>query len=289
MVIGDNQMTFNRRNYKLNRDDVIQLYSEYLKETQNNAVDWNLVRAREEILKLDHNELLILQSSVEHWEKLMGDRDLNFRRELCAKLYNLERTNFMAELNLSEGAVSNLFNKFTMPVMPRPFQLSVLLNHPWQLINKTDPDPYSFAESPEYFNEGVSKRIHLEDLADEQPNVRSICEYVIVDAQNLFQEESAAVTGRWVTTYPEFDYFEFHLSYEPLIDKMLRASILYYFPLARYLITTYRPFKPSFKRSVWVIIPKLFQVTDIEGSLIILRLMYINIPLKLQNQKLTRK
>ncbi|MFC6232562.1 hypothetical protein ACFQI7_32790 [Paenibacillus allorhizosphaerae] len=250
-------MTFNQASYKMNRDETFRLYNSYLDSIQNkNTKESELVKARVEILNLYYYELLILQSSITHWETLLSDPDLNFRRKLCLKLYNLKQVDVEAFLDLSDGAVSNLFNKSSMPVWPRPFQLSVLFNHPWQLINNLDPDPNSYRESPEYFHAGVSERIHLQSLSEERSKVKTVRGYVITDSQELFPGESGPVTGRWVTTYPEFDYFEFHLNYEPMVHKGLREAILHYFPAAKHLITTYRPFKPLNKRSVWAIIPK---------------------------------
>lgn len=268
MVSGDDYMKLNPIMYKINRNEVHENYNIYLIETQKiEPVKSAVVKARNKILNLWHYELLILQSSKEHWEKLMKDPSLNFRRELCANLYRLERTNIMEELDLSSGAVSNLFNESTNPKWPRPFQLSVLFEHPWQLVNYEIPDPYSYSESPEYFEERVSKKIHLNDLANERSKVLSIRGYVIINAPELFQEESTALTGRWVTTYPEFDYFEFHLNYEPIIDKLLREALLKLFPMAKYLFTTYRPFKPLSKRALWVIIPKNESLPSYEGML----------------------
>lgn len=258
MVIGDDDMFFNPRNYELTRADVIQHYTNYLYLIENSHIsEWDLERAKAAILKLDYNELLILQSSKERWEKLMYDR-LDFRMELCNLLNNLNRSHIMSELNLEAGAVSHIFNLKikTMVKWPGPFQLSVIWNHPWQLINKKNPDPNSFLESPEYFEEGVSRQVELMDLSKERSKVTYISGYVIPDAQTLFQHESAPVPGRWVTTYPEYDYFEFLINYEPLVDKELREKVLRIFPLAKHLVTTFRPFKPLNKRAVWVIIPK---------------------------------
>lgn len=259
-------MTFNRESYKMTRKDTLQVFKDYIEViTHKESIDWDVVKKKEALLALSHNELLIIQSSSKRWEQLLNNSDVNFRRAICAKLFNLERVDIMRELNLSDGAVSNLFNKATMPVWPRPFQLSVLLDHPWQLINKENPVPYSYSESPEYFNEGVSKHVHLKDLSNERFNVRSIYGYVILNPQELFQQESRPIAGRWVTTYPEFDYFEFHLNYEPLIDKVIRKGILELFPQAKHMITTFRPFKPTGKRSIWIIIPKKQDIGSYQG------------------------
>ncbi|NGM83951.1 hypothetical protein G5B47_16150 [Paenibacillus sp. 7124] len=252
-------MTFDPIMYKTNRSEVHQALNEYLnalKMDSENPRLGLLVKARLKVLGLCHYELLILQSSIEHWKILMSDPSLTFRRELCAKLYKLKNTDIMNELELSSGAVSNLLKKSTLPIWPRPFKLTVLFGHPWQLINYESPDPNSLPESPEYFEEGVSQHVHLKELAKKRSEVSSIRGYVIADALELFKQESTAVTGRWVTTYPEFDYFDFHLNHEPLIDNVLRGALKELFPLAKHVITTYRPFKPESKRALWVIVPK---------------------------------
>lgn len=261
-------MTFDPVMYKTNRSSIHERYATYESASQlYHNQDSMVVRAKVKLLENWYYELLILQSTQKRWEMLMSDPSLNFRRQLCARLYNLQRVIFEKELKLTSGAVSNLFNGSTMPKWPRPFKLSVLFDHPWQLINYDSPDPYSFQESPEYFEENVSKKISLYGLSNERIEVSSICGYVIVDAPKLFPQESSAISGRWVTTYPEFDYFEFHLNSEPLVDNVLRAELLKFFPLAEDVITTYRPFKPSAKRSLWVIIPKNKTLPSYKGMM----------------------
>jgi hypothetical protein len=256
MVNGDDPMNFSPAGYNLNRSEAFKKYNDYLNTLEGTHTDSELINAREEILKLYYYELLILQSSIKIWEKLMNDPDLNFRRQLCAKIYNLKYSHFVEALDLSDGAISNIFRKSTLPEEPRSSLLSVMMNHPWQLINRKEPNPYSYSNDSEYFEKGVSKQVELSELSDEISEAKSICGYIITDAQTLFQHESALVVGRWVSSYPEFDYFEFYLNYEPLIDKVLRVAVLKLFPKAKYLITTYRPFKPLGKRAMWVIFPK---------------------------------
>ena len=57
-------------------------------------------------------------------------------------------------------------------------------------------------------------------------------------------------TGRWVTTYPEMEYFEFHLPTSPLFIK---RDIRNAFPFATHLVTTYTI---PIGRSLWVMGPK---------------------------------
>lgn len=267
MVIGDDDMIFSPTSYKMTRADTLRLYENYEQTIALQGVDdWQLFQTKNELLFLNYNELLIIQSSFEYWNKLMNDSDLNFRRSLLTKLYNLMRSDIMEELGITEGAASNLFNNATFPKWPRPFKLSILLNHPWQLVNKVIPDPFSYGESPEYFEKGVSKQISLVQLSDERTKVKSINGYVILDSYSLFQHEPTPITGRWVTTYPEFDYFEFHLNQEPLVDKVLRKQILRLFPQAKYIITTFLPCKPA-KRALWTIIPKNEALGSYQGML----------------------
>src|SRR5690606_7727406 len=108
---------------------------------------------------------------------------------------------------------------------------------------------------PEYFNPGVSKRIDITEILSERNRIKSISGFVVLNPQLLFQQEDA-VTGRWVTTYPELDYFEFHLTYEPLMDRALKKAIVSLFPNAKYIVTTFRPFKPESYRSFRVVFPK---------------------------------
>jgi hypothetical protein len=197
----------------------------------------------------------------------MNDPLLSFRRRLCTRLFNLSGTKIGIELNRSSGAISNLFEDDTLPQWPRPFQLSVLFDHPWQLVNKTNPDEYSFFESPEFFEDGVANRIEIWSLMDDLSKVKSIRGYVITNPGEMFSDKSSPITGRWVSTYPEFDYFEFHLNSEPLIDNKFRKGILEIFPTAKYVLTTYRPFKPVHKRSLWVIIPKNKSLGSYQGML----------------------
>jgi hypothetical protein len=256
MVIGDYMMKFNPTSYKLTRSDILSLFKKYDAMTSLGDVDkWAINQCKSELLSLHYNELLILQSSLEHWNKLMSDHDLNFRRFILAKVYNLTRSHIVDELSITDGAVSNLFNNATLPKWPRPYQLSILMNHPWQLVNKVNPDPLSYRESPEYFQGDVSKQISVMKLRDERSNVKSICGYVITDPASLFLNEYEPITGRWVTTYQEYDYFEFHVTKEPIVDRPLQSEIQKLFPQAEYIYTTFLPYKPL-KRAVWIIIPK---------------------------------
>ena len=211
---------------------------------------------KNKIKKLPYQDLLIIQSSNVLWEELMHNSDFHFRRFICKRIANLTEIHLMEALNYSSsGAANQLFNITNIPDLPRAFQLGVLFGHPWQIVNKKDPDELSYSSFSEYFYHGVAKRINIRTLGNEQSNVSGIAGYVITDPQELFRQEFAPITGRWVTTYHEMDYFEFHLSSEPFLDKETRMRILDVFPEAKDIIRTYIPFRPDFK-ALWIMIPK---------------------------------
>ena len=268
MVIGDYMMKFNPTSYKLTRADILSLFKKYeaMISLGDDVDKWAINQCKDEIRSLHYNELLILQSSIEIWNKLMSDSDLNFRRFILAKVNNLTPSNIKDELAITNGAVSNLFNKATVPKWPRPYQLSILMNHPWQLVNKVYPDPISYEEWPEYLQGGIPKQTSILELFDERSNVKSISGYIITDPALLFPDESGPITGRWVTTYLEYDYFEFHVTKEPIVDMPLQTEIQKLFPQAEYIYTTVLPYKPK-KRAIWIIIPKNKKVGSYYGML----------------------
>lgn len=260
-------MTIGQEDYSAYRSSPVQIIKEYLDAVKLADVRQSELTSRKaKILDLDYRDLLIAQSSTERWEKMMNDPDIYFRRALCKKAYRLTDTDIMRALSLSSGAANNLFHLSDMPKWPRPLQLGVLFNHPWQLVNKKDPDEYSYSEATEYYYSGVAKRIHIKNLGYERPSVMSIAGYVITDPQELFPQECSPVTGRWVTTFPEMDYFEIHLNHEPLMDKVTQKRILNVFPIANDVITTYLPFRPK-KRSLWIITPKKGRMNEYFGIL----------------------
>jgi hypothetical protein len=226
-----------------------------------------LKSVRRKFGRLDYTDVLVLQNSSELWHLLMNDPDLYFRRTLCKKLFNLSEPDVAEALKYSAtsaGAAHNLFNSSGMPSWPRPYKLAILLNHPWQLVNQEDPEAFSYSEHAEYFDPRVAKKIHIMELCNERTLVRSIAGYVILNPQELFPLEMPPVTGRWVTTYPEMDYFEFHLHHEPVLDKATQKRILNVFPLAIDAITTYVPFRSNM-RSLWIMMPKVGRKQDYKG------------------------
>lgn len=250
------------------------LVDEYFTITDklNNSSDLKQLQAKlkstkRKLCRLDYVDVLALQNSFELWHALMNDPDLYFRRTLCRKLFNLSEPDVAEALGYSAtraGAAHNLFNSSGMPHWPRPFKLSILLNHPWQLVNKNDPEEFSYSSPAEYFDPGVAKKIHIKDLSKERAQVKSIAGFVILNPQEVFSLETPPVTGRWVTTYPEMDYFEFHLHHEPVMDKALQKRILNVFPFANDVITTYVPFRSNM-RSLWIMMPKAGREQDYKG------------------------
>ncbi|TJY42670.1 hypothetical protein E5161_07415 [Cohnella pontilimi] len=260
-------MTIDQKHYQLFRIEPLRIVNDYLNAAQRaNVREAELSVKREAVKKLSYRDLLIVQSSSELWHQLMGSLDVQMRRWVCKNLYKLSEPKLMKELKFSKAAAHNLFDDTDWPERPRPFQLGVLFNHPWQLVNEKNPDAFSYSESAEYFITGAAKRTNIQELAAQRAQVISIAGFVITDPQELFPQESSPVTGRWVTTYPEMDYFEFHLSREPLLDKNTQKKILNVFPVANDVITTYTPFRPN-KRSLWVMMPKAGRMNEYHGIL----------------------
>lgn len=250
-------MGFNRNNYNTNRTAVHNVYEKYLNLIQSpHSNSHKLVEAKEDILSLPYYELLIMQSSIKRWETLMSDPSLYFRRSLCAATYNIKQNDIAIELGISEGAVSRLFNEDKMPKWPKPFLIGVLLDHPWQLNNMIEPDTDSFRISPEYFYPGLLKQVDIKEINKEREKTRSISGFKVLNPHVLFQRETGAIAVRWVTTYPELDYLEFHLTYDPLLDHVLRDTISNFFPQAKYILKTFRPLKPNYDRAFRLIFPK---------------------------------
>ncbi|MEC0269698.1 hypothetical protein [Paenibacillus anseongense] len=266
-------MTENNKYRESYRNTPLSIMEEYLNAIRNaTPKDYQqtnqkaLIKAKKALKRLDYRDMLILQSSEKNWLTLMNDPDMYLRRIFCKNLYNLSESDLMDVLNIQSGTANNLFNLTSMPVMPRPFQLAILFNHPWQVVNKKNPDEFSYSAPTEYFFEGVAKRDHIKDLNNERFIVKSIDGYVITDPQEIFPLESSPITGRWVTTYREVDYFEFHLRHEPVMDKATQKKILNAFPFANDVIVTYTPFRPEI-RSLWVMIPKNERMDEYLGIL----------------------
>lgn len=261
MLLEGDDMQFNEVEYREARKTPLYKVEEYLAvievrqtmSTQNYKLINKLKRSIKE--EFNYRDLLIIQSSPIFWERLMQDPDFHFRRFICKKMNNLTEAHLMEALNYSSGAANQLFHKTGIPDLTRAYSLGVVFGHPWQIVNKKDPDEFSYTAFSEYFFDGVAKRIRIKEVGMERSKVTSISGYVITDPKELFPLEPAPVTGRWVTTYREMDYFEFHLLYEPLIDREARKRILNVFPEAHDIMTTHIPFRPG-HRALWVMFQK---------------------------------
>ena len=199
--------------------------------------------------------MLIIHSNRNLWEQLLSDPDPIFRRQLCVQLYKITQEQIAHNVSGSTKTGFSLINHTMRPDNLITFILAIMFNVPWQIIVEKEPVEYSFKEYTEYYLDGSAKRISIEALYKEKDRVvRNITGYVITDAQRLFEQAGPLTTGRWVTTYPELDYFEFHLPNEPVLHKAKRKEILNAFPFATHLVTTYTPFRSE--RSLWVMGPK---------------------------------
>lgn len=204
---------------------------------------------------LKYKDILIIQSKRSLWEQLLRDPDPIFRRQLSTQLYKITQKQIAHSLSCSTKTAFALINHTIRPDNLITFILAIMFNVPWQIIVEKEPVEYSFKEYTEYYLDGSARRISFEALYEEKERVsRNIAGYLITDAQRLLEQAGPLTTGRWVTTYPELDYFEFHLPNEPVLHKAKRKEILNAFPFATHLATTYTPFRSE--RSLWVMGPK---------------------------------
>ncbi|MNO15648.1 hypothetical protein D3C76_53170 [compost metagenome] len=204
---------------------------------------------------LKYTDLLAIQSNRKLWEKLLLDRDPLFRRQLCYHAYKITQEQIAQNISGSTKTGFALINETLKPDYLNTFVLAVMFNVPWQIIIEKKPVEYSFNQYTEYYLDGSAKKISVESLYEEKDRVgRNIVGYLIKDAQRLIEQAEPLTTGRWVTTYPELDYFEFHFPNEPVLHKAKRKEILSAFPFATHLITNYTPFRSG--RSLWVMGPK---------------------------------
>lgn len=239
----------------VNRDDIIQIADDYL-EYEKGIKEKGKASLRKKIISLNYREILILQSSEKRWFLLMSDPNIYFKRKLCAGLYNLVARNIAENIGVKTTAAHNLLNNTNGPkTLMRSYRLAIMFNHPWQLVIEKNPVKLTYREYAEYLLDGVAKGIIIKEIYKEKENVDTISGYVIFNPNTLFEQEISPITGRWVTTYPEMDYFEFHLSHEPILHKKAINQILDAFPNTSTILTTYTPFRPE-KRSLWVLIPK---------------------------------
>ncbi|MBG9734956.1 hypothetical protein [Paenibacillus alvei] len=215
---------------------------------------------------LKYKDLLTIQSNRRLWEQLLLDPDPLFRRQLCSQSYKITQKQIAQNISGSTKTGFALINETLKPENFYTFVLAVMFNVPWQIIIEKKPVEYSFNQYTEYFLDGSAKRISVEALYKEKTRVsRNIVGYLITDAQRLIEQAGHLTTGRWVTTYPELDYFEFHCLSEPVIDNAKKKEILNAFPFATHFVTTYTPFRSE--RSLWVMGPKPGKLQDYEQIL----------------------
>lgn len=237
--------------YPLFRAEPIQEAQKYI-SSKDSQKKGELKRYLE---SLKYKDMLIIQSSRSLWEQLLSDPNPLFRRQLCMQAYKITQPQITHNVAGSRRTGFALINKTEHPGNLYTFILAIMFNVPWQIIVEKEPVEYSFKEYTEYYLDGSAKRISIEALYKEKDRVgRNITGYVITDAQRLLEQAGPLTTGRWVSTYPEMDYFEFHLSSEPVLYRAIRKNILNAFPFATHLVTTYTPFRSE--RSLWVMGPK---------------------------------
>ncbi|MFC4808794.1 hypothetical protein [Paenibacillus sp. GCM10023250] len=215
---------------------------------------------------MKYKEILIIQSNRSLWEQLLRDPDPIFRRQLCTITYKITQEQIAHNVSGSTKTGFSLINHTLRPDYLITFILAIMFNVPWQIITEKEPVENSFKDFTEYNLDGSAKRISVEALYEEKDRVgRNIAGYLITDAQRLLEQAGPLTTGRWVTTYPELDYFEFHLPHEPVLHKAKRKEILNTFPFATHLVTTYLPLRSE--RSLWVMGPKPGKLQEYQQTL----------------------
>lgn len=244
-------MSNNSDLYSLFRAEPIQKAQKYIKsnDSQIKGVLKRYLRS------LNYKDMLVIQSDRSLWEQLLMDPDPLFRRQLCTQAYKITQEQISHNVSGSTKTGFALINETLKPDNFNTFVLAIMCNVPWQIITEKEPVEYSFESYTEYFLDGSAKRISIEALYEEKDRVgRNILGYLITDAQRLLEQATPLTTGRWVTTYPEMEYFEFHLPNEPSLHKATKRDIRNAFPFATHLVTTYTPFRSG--RSLWVMGPK---------------------------------
>lgn len=244
-------MSNNSNDYSIYRAEPLRKAQKYISNNDSQKKG----ELKRYLKSLKYKDMLIIQSNRNLWEQLLSDPDPIFRRQLCVQLYKITQEQIAHNVSGSTKTGFSLINHTMRPDNLITFILAIMFNVPWQIIVEKEPVEYSFKEYTEYYLDGSAKRISIEALYKEKDRVvRNITGYVITDAQRLLEQAGPLTTGRWVTTYPEMDYFEFHLSSEPVLHKAKIKEILNAFPFATHLVTTYTPFRSE--RSLWVMGPK---------------------------------
>ncbi|NOU94906.1 hypothetical protein GC093_17000 [Paenibacillus sp. LMG 31456] len=207
------------------------------------------------LLNANHRLLLRIQIDKSLWEQLVLYPDVFFRRMLYANSYGLSQQMIREGTGIASGTAHKLLNTSLQPPLSVIHTFAVMCNAPWQTIVEQKPDEKSFSIPTEYWFNGASTEKRIDELSAERIRVRSIQGYWISNPLSLFEGENSPITARWVRSYPEMEYLEFHLNHEPALYPKKKNIIYNMFPFATHLVTTYTPLRPN-KRSFWIIGPK---------------------------------
>ncbi|KRE50637.1 hypothetical protein [Paenibacillus sp. Soil724D2] len=218
------------------------------------------------LLKANYRLLFRIQIYKSLWEQLLLYPDVFFRRLLYANSYDLSQQMISEGTGIASGTAHNLLNTSKQPPLSVLHTYAVMCNVPWQTLVEQIPHEKSFSVPTEYWFYGAADEKRIDELNEEKNRVLSIRGYVINDPLSLFEGENCPITARWVRSYPEMEYLEFHLSHEPALYPQKKNIIRNMFPFATHLVTTYTPLRPN-RRSFWILGPKPKKETAFEELL----------------------
>ncbi|MDH6374898.1 hypothetical protein M2444_006762 [Paenibacillus sp. PastF-3] len=244
-------------------DQPVRKAQELLNTTDNKSRS----ECRSYILDANYRLLFRIQIYKSLWEQLLLYPDIFFRRQLYAKSFGLSQQMIKEEIGVASGTAHNLLNATQEPPLSVVHSYAVMCNVPWQTIVEENPDKKYFSTPTEYWFNGASVEKRIDELNEERNQVQSIRGYWIIDPLSLFEGENRPITARWVRSYPEIEYLEFHLNHEPPLYPQKRTNIKKMFPFATHLVTTYTPLQPLHKRSFWIVGPKQKKQTAYEELL----------------------
>lgn len=244
-------------------DQPVRKAQELLNTTDNKS----RAECRSYILDANYRLLFRIQIYKSLWEQLLLYPDIFFRRQLYAKSFGLSQQMIKEEIGVASGTAHNLLNATQEPPLSVVLSYAVMCNVPWQTIVEENPDEKYFSTPTEYWFNGASVEKRIDELNEERNQVQSIRGYWIIDPLLLFEGENNPITARWVRSYPEIEYLEFHLNHEPSLYPQKRTNIKKMFPFATHLVTTYTPLQPLHKRSFWIVGPKPKKQTAFEEFL----------------------
>jgi len=227
----------------------------------------NRADCRTYILNCNYRLLFRIQIYKSLWEQLILYPDIFFRRKLYANSFGLSQQMIRDGIGIASGTVHNLLNTSQQPPLSVIHTFAVMCNAPWQTIVEQKPEKKSFSTPTEYWFGGASVEKRIDELNKERDHARSIRGYWISDPLSLFEGENSPITARWVNSYPEMAYYEFHLNHEPALYPQKRHIIREMFPFATHLVTTYTPLQSLHKRSFWILGPKPNKQTAFEELL----------------------